>query len=84
MIIKKSVTMLLALLLLLSPVVTLADECFEGDCENGLGNGFTEDGKIYEGQWREGEPHGKGKLFVSRDKILEGEFVKGEFVGDGE
>ena len=80
---KKSL-ILVALLLLSSPIVALGDECFEGDCDNGLGKGFTEEGRIYEGQWRDGEPHGRGKLFISRDKILEGEFENGEFVGEEE
>ena len=71
------------LLMLLSPSIALSDECFEGDCENGLGKGFTEEGHVYEGQWLDGEPHGRGKLFISRDKVLDGEFKNGEFVEDG-
>ena len=84
MIVKKAVIMLVAIFLLLSPVVVFGDECFEGDCDNGLGKGFTEDGKVYEGQWQDGEPHGLGKLFISRDEILKGQFEKGQFVGAGE
>lgn len=79
--IKKSLTVLVTVLLLLTPITALGDECFEGDCDNGQGKGFTEEGRIYEGQWRDGEPHGQGKLFISRDKALEGEFANGEFVG---
>ena len=76
---KKSLIMV-AVLLMLVPVAASGDECFEGDCENGLGKGFTEEGQVYEGQWLDGEPHGRGKLFISRDKVLDGEFKNGEFV----
>ena len=81
---KKSIIILAAVFLMLTPNTALCDECFEGDCENGLGKGFTEEGKVYEGEWRDGEPHGMGKLFISRDKILEGRFESGEFVGEAD
>ncbi len=38
----------------------------------------TEEGKIYQGQWQDGLPHGKGKLTKSKGKYLEGVFEKGE------
>ncbi len=59
-----------------SPV--FADECMEGDCENGVGVGFTEDDKIYQGQWKNGMPHGAGKLTVSRGKYIEGIWEMGK------
>jgi len=61
-----------------SPLI--ADECMEGDCDDGIGTGFTEDNKIYEGQWKDSYPHGMGKKYISKDKIVEGRWEKGKLV----
>ena len=64
-------------------VATLhADECMEGDCDNGFGTGFTEDNKIYEGEWQNGEPHGKGTLYISKGKSITGKWEKGILVSE--
>jgi hypothetical protein len=76
-------TWLLAALVLLSllfPVMVTADECLEGDCDNGFGTGFTEDNRIYKGEWKHGLPHGQGKLFLPGDKVVEGRWENGELV----
>ena len=65
---------------LVVPFTLYADECMDGDCDNGIGTGFTEDNKIYEGEWQEGMPHGKGKLYLSKGKVIEGTWDKGELV----
>lgn len=65
-------------LLLMSPLY--ADECMEGDCDNGYGTGFTEDNKVYEGEWKDGLPNGRGTLYISRGKSIEGLWEKGELV----
>ena len=57
-----------------------ADECMEGNCESGFGTGFTDEGKIFQGQWKDGVPHGKGKLQISRGKSVEGEWEHGNLV----
>ncbi len=57
-----------------------ADECMEGDCDNGYGTGFTEGNKVYEGEWKDGLPHGQGTLYVSKGKVIEGLWEKGELV----
>lgn len=67
----------LLFLLLALPVNIFADECLEGDCQNGTGKGFTEDGKIYEGAWLDGLPDGQGRLFISRGKVIEGQWQQG-------
>lgn len=77
---KKKIGILLVVLSLVSPLSLLADECMEGDCDNGVGTGFTEDNKVYEGEWQDGLPHGKGKLFVSSGKVIEGLWEKGELI----
>lgn len=58
----------------------VADECLEGDCENGVGTGYTDDNRIYEGEWRQGLPHGSGKLYVGKGKVIEGIWEKGTLV----
>ena len=70
---------LVALSLVLPPAL-FAEECMEGDCDNGFGIGFTEDNKVYEGEWKDGMPHGRGALSVSRGKVVEGIWEKGELV----
>ena len=57
-----------------------ADECMEGDCDNGFGIGFTEDNKVYEGEWKDGVPHGLGELAVSKEKVVRGRWENGELV----
>lgn len=77
---KKGILVLFMVFSLLAPVVLVADECMEGDCDNGVGTGFTEEGKIYEGEWKDGYPHGKGTLIVSKGKVIVGEWAKGKLV----
>lgn len=62
---------------LLFPDGPLADECLEGDCENGFGKGFTDEGAIYNGEWKDGLPHGRGNLFQVRGKNIAGRWEKG-------
>jgi len=77
---KKRVAGLLLALCLVSPVVPFADECMEGNCDNGFGTGFTDDNKVYEGEWKGGMPHGKGKLYVSKGEVIEGTWENGVLV----
>lgn len=68
----------------------MADECLEGDCDNGTGTGYTDDNKIYEGEWQDGMPHGRGKLYVGKGKVVEGVWENGTLIkeekahGEGE
>lgn len=77
---KKFFTLFLMTLSIQFSAVAFADECMEGDCENGTGIGYTEEGKIYSGEWKDGEPHGPGKLTISKGKHLEGTWKKGQLV----
>ena len=77
---SKRMVMVLLVFGLFFPAPLLADECMEGDCDNGFGSGFTDNSKIYEGEWKDGLPHGQGKLYVSKGKIIEGTWDKGELV----
>ena len=77
---KNLTVTLLFIWCLIFPINLLADECMDGDCDNGFGTGFTNDNKIYEGEWKDGVPHGKGKLFKSKGEVIEGVWEKGELV----
>ncbi|MEN8135346.1 MAG: hypothetical protein ABFS18_07385 [Thermodesulfobacteriota bacterium] len=81
---KKVVSIMLVLAVLLLPLVVFADECLEGDCENGRGKGFTEEGQLYDGEWQDGEPHGQGRLFVAKGKVLEGRWQHGVLLEERE
>ena len=39
-------------------------KCLEGDCINGTGKFLLAPGQIYEGKFKNGLPHGKGKLIM--------------------
>ena len=77
---NKWIIVLLVTLNLIFTSTLFADECMEGNCDDGFGTGFTEDNKIYEGEWKDGLPHGQGTLSVSRGKVVEGIWEKGELV----
>ena len=77
---KKIILVLLLVFNIQYAGTVIAEECMEGNCDDGIGTGFTEDEKIYSGEWRDGLPHGIGKLTVSKDKQIEGRWEKGELV----
>ena len=77
---RKLVLPLLLAAAMLHAGVAAADECLEGDCYNGVGTGFTEEGKIYRGEWRNGFPHGIGRLTISKERFIEGRWEKGVLV----
>ena len=39
-------------------------------------------GNLYEGQWKEGKPHGHGKLTNAKNAVDEGNWRQGEFVDE--
>ena len=77
---RKWMIIVLVALSLVLPVTLRADECMEGDCDNGFGTGFTEDNLIYEGEWKDGVPDGKGTLYLSKGKVVTGIWEKGKLV----
>ncbi len=77
---KKVILFLILTVSIQLSTISFADECMEGDCENGTGTGFTEEGKLYSGEWKDGDPHGLGKLTISKGKYLEGRWEKGQLV----
>ncbi len=77
---NRFLTIIILLFCLVYPASLLADECMEGDCNNGIGKGFTEDYKIYSGEWKNGMPHGYGRLYISKGKVLEGRWQEGRLI----
>ena len=37
-------------------------------------------GAVYEGQWKDGQPHGKGKMKYSNGMIYSGMWREGKFI----
>ncbi len=77
---KIFIWLILTSAVLIFPQDIFADECLEGDCENGFGKGFTEEGQLYAGEWLDGLPHGQGRLFVDKGKVLEGRWQQGNLI----
>lgn len=58
-------------------------QCTKGNCFNGSGTYKFENGDVYDGQWREGKPHGQGKYeFANGDRYM-GLFQEGKRNGTG-
>ena len=70
--------------LIVTSMSAMAVRC-EGDCENGHGASYLENGrKVYEGQWKHGKYDGSGVLLKSDgSKVYEGQWKKGERDGQG-
>ena len=77
---KKIIFLFLLAFSLQFPAIVAADECMAGDCDDGIGTGFTEEGQVYSGEWQDGLPHGSGKLTVSKGKYIEGRWEKGKLL----
>lgn len=46
----------------------------------GFGEMWFHDGRRYKGQFRNDNPHGKGRMFLRNDEIQNGMWDKGSFV----
>lgn len=69
----------------------ILSKCIKGDCINGQGTYKWGDGNKYTGQWKNGKPHGKGKLvspygvtYVGdwKDNLLHGKGIITYYNGD--
>lgn len=61
---------------------------YSGNFENNLFEGYgtftwPDEKKIYEGNWRQGKMHGRGKLVFANGKSFQGEFKDGVREGYG-
>ena len=48
--------------------------CVRGDCINGVGVYVDTNGDEYEGSFKEGKPHGEGKMTLPDGTIYEGKW----------
>jgi len=63
--------------------IAFGGTCIKGNCKNGYGMFVFDDGRLYEGQWKNGLSDGMGKLiFISGSKYT-GEFKNGIMDGYG-
>jgi hypothetical protein len=54
-----------------------------GGKPHGRGVAVYNDGKRYEGDWKDGFFHGKGKLIYADESFYDGEFNEGGMEGEG-
>jgi hypothetical protein len=62
---------------------SLAAQCINGNCENGVGTYLYPDKSRVEGTWRNGMPYGKCKVFYKSGSVYEGYMVDGQKSGFG-
>ena len=79
---KKLLLLLLCVPLLFSCGEMREWKCISGNCENGFGTADFGDYKKYVGEWKDGEPNGKGTLYNGITKYV-GEFKDGNRNGKG-
>lgn len=59
------------------------NECVSGDCSNGYGVYKFHSGLKYEGEWKDGKRHGKGKLIYPEIYTYTGEWSNNKMDGHG-
>ena len=57
--------------------------CLNGDCGDGIGTYYFKDGTKYVGDFKDGLPHGEGKVVYLNGEAYEGEMANGQFDGYG-
>lgn len=62
---------------------TLQAKCVEGNCQNGVGTYNYHIGKVYRGEWKNGEKHGQGIYTYPDGKKYVGGFKAGKKHGYG-
>ena len=59
-------------------------QCTQGDCENGVGTKTYSNGNKYQGSFKNGKRHGKGKFIWASGALYEGNWVEGKREGQGQ
>jgi hypothetical protein len=82
----KAILSILTLVLFLNisnSVGAFEGTCIQGNCSNGYGIFVFDDGRVYEGQWKNGVFDGMGRLVFISSSRYTGEFKKGLMHGYG-
>jgi len=74
---------LLLLFFIFAVSVQSQGKCIKGDCRNGKGVYVADDGRRYEGEFKDGAIHGQGTLVQPDGTIYSGQFRDGRFHGKG-
>ena len=72
----------MSIMALVLPVHTFA-QCLNGNCYNGKGKFKYTNEALYEGAFKNGQPHGTGILIYSNGNRYEGDWVDGQKSGSG-
>ncbi|MBF0172229.1 MAG: tetratricopeptide repeat protein [Magnetococcales bacterium] len=78
---RKSLTVL-AIFLGFTPL-PLSAECLRGDCQNGVGIYQWSSGDRYQGQFKDGQRHGRGQYIHRDGSVYTGEYFMGQRQGQG-
>jgi hypothetical protein len=70
------------LLAFLNLTTAASAQCISGDCNNGIGM-YKDSNFVYEGPFKNGMPHGKGRLLKANGDMYEGGFEYGMYNGTG-
>lgn len=79
----KNLLGLLAFILLCSSAYTLQAQCIMGNCMNGYGKFKSDDGAVYEGEFKEGQRQGQGTYHYINGDVYRGEWANGLPQGQG-
>jgi hypothetical protein len=70
--------LLILVIIFLTPAVSFADDCIEGDCVNGKGTMVYATGHRYTGGFKDGVRHGEGILLMPGKRKMEGVWLENE------
>ncbi len=56
---------------------------YSGDCKNGQGTLIMQDGRRYEGRWKDGQPHEEGTMTNPNGKTEKGIWKAGKYITVG-
>lgn len=80
--IKNKMKKLLNFLAFWSIASVASAQCISGDCNNGFGM-YKGDDYVYEGQFKNAMPHGRGRIIKEKGDLYEGGFEYGMYNGIG-
>lgn len=80
---RRTKILIAALVIQCATALTCYAGCLSGDCKNGVGKLQSTNGRVYEGEFKNGFLWGRGRLVSPDGMQYDGEFVRGKFHGFG-